>query len=76
MKWEAGRQSRNVEDRRDGGGGAGGAQIGDDKLRAGSGRIRPATFTHGTSAQRAARFKRGRAGGRMADCNAFDARTL
>ncbi|MDH4393526.1 MAG: zinc metallopeptidase [Aquabacterium sp.] len=52
------------------------AQIGDDKLQAGSGTIRPESFTHGTSAQRVAWFKRGIAGGRMADCNTFDARTL
>ena len=52
------------------------AQIGDDKLQAGSGRIRPETFTHGTSAQRVSWFKRGIGSGRMADCNTFDARTL
>ena len=52
------------------------AQIGDDKLQAGSGRIRPETFTHGTSAQRAAWFKRGIGSGRLADCNTFDARVL
>ncbi len=52
------------------------AQIGDDKLQAGSGAIRPESFTHGTSAQRVSWFKRGIASGRMADCNTFDARTL
>ena len=52
------------------------AQIGDDKLQAGSGRIRPESFTHGSSAQRVNWFKRGITGGRMADCNTFDARTL
>jgi predicted metalloprotease len=52
------------------------AQIGDDKLQAGSGLIRPETFTHGTSAQRVAWFKRGIGSGRLADCNTFDARVL
>jgi predicted metalloprotease len=52
------------------------AQIGDDKLQGGGGAIRPESFTHGTSAQRVNWFKRGIAGGRMADCNTFDARQL
>jgi len=50
------------------------AQIGDDKLTGGT--VRPESFTHGTSAQRVAWFKRGIGGGRMADCNTFDARQL
>ncbi len=50
------------------------AQIGDDKLTGGT--VRPESFTHGTSAQRVAWFKRGIASGRMADCNTFDARQL
>ena len=53
------------------------AQIGDDKLqRQSSGAIRPESFTHGSSAQRVSWFKRGLSGGRMADCNTFDARQL
>ena len=53
------------------------AQIGDDKLQGRSqGTVRPESFTHGTSAQRVNWFKRGIAGGRMADCNTFEARTL
>ncbi len=53
------------------------AQIGDDKLqRQSSGAIRPESFTHGSSAQRVSWFKRGLGGGRMADCNTFDARQL
>ncbi len=53
------------------------AQIGDDKLMGGqTGRIRPETFTHGSSAQRVSWFKRGIAGGKLADCNTFDAKQL
>ncbi|MDO9283789.1 MAG: neutral zinc metallopeptidase, partial [Aquabacterium sp.] len=53
------------------------AQIGDDQLqRQSSGAIRPESFTHGTSAQRVSWFKRGLGGGRMAECNTFDARAL
>jgi len=53
------------------------AHIGDDALqRQSQGTVRPETFTHGSSAQRVSWFKRGLGGGRMADCNTFDARTL
>jgi hypothetical protein len=53
------------------------AQIGDDKLqRQSSGTVRPESFTHGSSAQRVSWFKRGLGGGRMAECNTFDARQL
>ena len=53
------------------------AQIGDDKLqRQSQGTVRPESFTHGTSAQRVSWFKRGIAGGRMADCNTFEAQVL
>ena len=52
------------------------AQIGDDKLQAGSGRIRPETFTHGTSAQRVTWFKRGLQSGSVQECNTFEARQL
>lgn len=48
------------------------AQIGDDTLqRNARGRVVPETFTHGSSAQRVAWFKRGMAGGRLADCDSF-----
>ncbi|GCL65125.1 KPN_02809 family neutral zinc metallopeptidase [Pseudaquabacterium pictum] len=53
------------------------ARIGDDALqRQAGGAVRPDSFTHGTSAQRVAWFQRGLGGGRMADCNTFDARRL
>lgn len=50
------------------------AQIGDDALqRRSQGRVVPESFTHGTSAQRQSWFRRGFDGGRVADCNTFDA---
>lgn len=50
------------------------AQIGDDALqRRSQGRVVPESFTHGTSAQRQSWFRRGFEGGRVADCNTFDA---
>ena len=53
------------------------SHIGDDALqRQAQGRVVPETFTHGTSAQRVSWFKRGLAGGRVADCNTFDTATL
>ncbi len=53
------------------------AQIGDDNLqRQGSGTVRPETFTHGTSAQRASWFKKGIQTGSMRECNTFEARQL
>ena len=53
------------------------SKIGDDALqRQSSGTVRPESFTHGSSAQRVSWFKRGLAGGRMADCNTFEARQL
>ncbi len=53
------------------------AQIGDDTLqRRSQGTVVPESFTHGTSAQRANWFRRGVNGGRMADCETFDARQL
>ena len=53
------------------------SRIGDDALqRQSQGTVRPETFTHGTSAQRVRWFKTGIQGGRMADCNTFDARQL
>ncbi len=48
------------------------AAIGDDKLqREGSGRVRPETFTHGTSEQRARWWRRGFESGKMEDCDTF-----
>ena len=48
------------------------SQIGDDALQRGSGgRVVPESFTHGSSAQRVAWFKRGLQGGQMADCDTF-----
>jgi predicted metalloprotease len=53
------------------------SQIGDDTLqRKSQGMVVPESFTHGTSAQRVAWFKRGMAAGRMGDCNTFEARAL
>ena len=50
-------------------------QIGDDTLqKAGTGRVVPESFTHGSSAQRVAWFKRGFASGSAKDCNTFDSR--
>jgi len=51
------------------------AQIGDDTLqRAARGRVVPESFTHGSSEQRVAWFKRGMEGGSVKGCNTFDAR--
>lgn len=51
------------------------AKIGDDTLqRRSQGTVVPESFTHGSSAQRMQWFQRGYQGGRMADCNTFDAR--
>ncbi len=48
------------------------SHIGDDTLQQQSqGRVRPDTFTHGTSAQRVKWFKTGFASGDMARCNTF-----
>lgn len=53
------------------------AQIGDDALqRKTQGTVVPESFTHGTSAQRQAWFRRGLESGSVAQCNTFDARTL
>ncbi|MGK3968968.1 neutral zinc metallopeptidase [Sorangium sp. So ce118] len=46
--------------------------IGDDRLqKSATGRVNPETWTHGSSAQRVAWFKRGMQGGRMEDCDTF-----
>jgi uncharacterized protein len=53
------------------------ARIGDDTLqRRSQGTVVPESFTHGTSAQRQTWFQRGFQGGRLTDCNTFEARTL
>jgi predicted metalloprotease len=53
------------------------ARIGDDTLqRQAGGAVRPESFTHGSSEQRQRWFRRGLDGGRMADCNTFDAAAL
>jgi predicted metalloprotease len=53
------------------------SHIGDDALqKMERGRVRPETFTHGTSEQRVNWFKRGYAGGRVQDCDTFNAVTL
>jgi predicted metalloprotease len=46
--------------------------VGDDGLqRQATGSVNPDTFTHGTSEQRSAWFKRGRQSGQPADCDTF-----
>jgi uncharacterized protein len=48
-------------------------QIGDDNLqRQSTGRVRPETFTHGSSQQRMTWFKRGLDSGNPNQCNTFD----
>jgi uncharacterized protein len=48
--------------------------VGDDRLqRRARGDVDPDSFTHGTSAQRAAWFEKGRAAGEPADCDTFSA---
>jgi len=48
------------------------SQIGDDTLQQqAQGRVRPDSFTHGTSAQRVHWFKVGFEGGDMAKCDTF-----
>jgi len=46
--------------------------VGDDRLqRMGQGYVSPESFTHGSSAQRTAWFKRGLASGEISQCNTF-----
>lgn len=53
------------------------SHIGDDALRRQSqGTVRPESFTHGSSAQRMAWFKRGLQSGQVKDCDTFAARQL
>ena len=52
-------------------------QIGDDSLqRKSQGTVQPETFTHGTSAQRVAWFKRGLQSGSVPQCDTFEAKQL
>ena len=52
------------------------SQIGDDTLqRRTQGTVVPESFTHGSSAQRVAWFKRGLQGGSVKGCNTFEARS-
>jgi predicted metalloprotease len=51
--------------------------IGDDRLqKQARGYVVPESFTHGSSAQRVRWFQRGYEGGRMSDCDTFNARAL
>jgi uncharacterized protein len=51
------------------------AAVGDDRLqRQTTGRVVPESFTHGSSEQRAAWFRRGFTSGRVSDCDTFNAR--
>jgi predicted metalloprotease len=53
------------------------AAIGDDKLqREATGRVRPDSFTHGTSAQRTRWFKQGYEAGKLESCDTFAANPL
>jgi len=53
------------------------SQIGDDTLqRKSRGQVVPESFTHGSSAQRVAWFKRGTQSGDINQCNTFEARNL
>jgi predicted metalloprotease len=53
------------------------SQIGDDTLqRRAQGTVVPETFTHGTSAQRVAWFRRGFEGGRIEACDTFGTQRL
>jgi predicted metalloprotease len=51
--------------------------VGDDKLqREATGTVRPESFTHGTSQQRATWFKQGFSSGEVRQCDTFAAKTL
>ena len=51
------------------------AAIGDDAIQGGSGRVRPESFTHGSSEQRVTWFRRGMTGGDPNACDSFAAGT-
>ena len=52
-------------------------RIGDDTLQRGAGqRVRPDSFTHGTSAQRQRWFARGMDSGDLGECNTFQSDRL
>jgi predicted metalloprotease len=81
MKWQTGRRSENVEDRR--GMRAGGVEealnaapaIGDDRpQREAQGHVVPESLTYGTSTQRVRWFERGLRSGDLESCNTFEAR--
>ena len=68
MRWKGRRQSGNIEEAL----GAASA-IGDDRLqKRARGYVVPDSFTHGTSAQRAAWFRHGLESTRIADGDTFD----
>jgi len=53
------------------------SKIGDDALqRKATGKVRPESFTHGTSAQRQRWFQRGFTAGQRDACNTFQAKPL
>lgn len=65
MRWEGGRESGNIEDRRSGG----------MQMQA-RGHVTPESFSHGSSEQRARWFRRGLDSGQFAQCNTFQTRNL
>jgi predicted metalloprotease len=66
MRWQSGRRSDNVEDRR-------GVRI---SRGVAGGRVVPDSLTHGTSARRVRWFRRGFESGELARCDTFSAREL